>query len=478
MTPTDVVHGAEPVVRAEPVGRAERAFRPAVAVAALVGLALRVVWGRWVARPPQGLVDPARYLGYARAIADGHGFIEPWSGFPTAYYPPGYPWFLGIVTWAGTPLTDDLPLLVAMVQAVLGAASVVLGALVARRLAGPRAGMVAAAGLALYPNLIFHAGAILGETLYITLFLTFLVVGLGRSWPRDLTNRRALAAGVVLGLAVMVRPISLAVLPLVVAVWWWSLRDRGRALRVGGLLVAGVAVCIVPWTIRNAIRLDAFVVLSTNTGDNLCIGHAPDATGAFSADEWCATDHRFLDGPPAEVGADQEKTRRALEAILEDPGREPWLLWRRFWFMWVRDGDHDGVIAVQSYRLDPFLSRSTEARLAYTADVAYWLVLATGLVGTAGLLRRRRPEDVLLVGAAVLTALVPLAFFGDTRFKVPVIPLLIIAAATLVGGRGDDPRARVRAETPEPDGAGSPAPVGEPTGVSRPAAGASPASPG
>jgi hypothetical protein len=239
-----------------------------------------------------------------------------------------------------------------------------------------------------------------------------------------------------------------------------------------------VALCIVPWTIRNAVRLDAFVVLSTNTGDNLCIGHAPDATGAFSADEWCATDHRFLDGPPAEVGADQEKTRRAIEAILEDPGREPWLLWRRFWFMWVRDGDHDGVIAVQSYRLDPFLSRSTESRLAYTADVAYWLVLATGLVGTAGLLRRRRPEDVLLVGAAILTALVPLAFFGDTRFKVPVIPLLIIAAATLVGGRGDDPRARVRAETPQPGGDGSPAPAGERTGVSRPAAGASPASPG
>jgi 4-amino-4-deoxy-L-arabinose transferase-like glycosyltransferase len=459
------------MTRTEPAGGAERAFRPAVAIAALVGLALRVAWGQWVARPPQGLVDPVRYLGYGRAIADGHGFIEPWSGFPTAYYPPGYPWFLGIVTWVGTPFTDDLPLLVAMVQAALGAVTVVVGALVARRIAGPRSGIAAAVGLALYPNLIFHSGAVLGETLYITLFLLFMLVALGRSWPDDLTNRRVLAAGVVLGIDVIVRPISLAVLPVVVGVWWCAIRDRRRVLRAGGLLVAGVALCIVHWTIRNVIRMDAFVLLSTNTGDNLCIGHAPDATGAFSANEWCATDHRFLDGPPAEVGADQEKTSRAIEAILDDPGREPWLLWRRFWFMWVRDGDHDGVIAVQSYRLDPFLDRSTEARLAYTADVAYWLVLATGLAGTAGLVVRRRPEDLFLVGSALMTALVPLAFFGDTRFKVPVIPLLIIAAATLL---------RERQETvggvAAPAGGGPEA--SEPEEVSLPAGGASPASPG
>ena len=436
--------------------RSERFFGRLVGAVALVGLALRVAWGQRVARTPHGMVDPVRYLGYARVIADGHGFIEPWTGLPTAYYPPGYPWFLGIVTWVATPVTSDLPLLIAMAQAVLGAVSVVLGALVARRLAGARAGLAAAAGLALYPNLIFHSGAILGETLYITLFLTFLVVALGRSWPTDLTVRRALVAGLVLGLAVMVRPISLAVVPVVAGVWWWAVPGRKRPARLILALLAGVALCTVPWTVRNAVRMDAFVLLSTNTGDNLCIGHSPHATGAFSADEWCATHHRFLDGPPAEVAADKEKTKRAIEAVLDDPGREPWLVWRRFWFMWVRDGDHDGVIAVQSYRIDPFLSRTTEARLAYIADVAYWAVVAAGLAGTAALMHRRRPEDVLLVGSALMTALVPLMFFGDTRFKVPVVPLLIVAAATMLRDRHQ--------------------PASEP--LSPPAGGASPGSPG
>jgi len=408
-----------------------RRYRLAVGAAVVLGLVLRLVWARWVAREPQGMVDPARYLGYARVIADGRGFIEPWSGFPTAYYPPGYPWFVGVVAWAGSPFTDNLPFLVAVVQAFLSAASVALGAVVARRLAGDRAGIVAAFALAVYPNLIFHSGAILGETLYISLFLGFLAVALGREWPGDLTTRRTFVGGVVLGLAVMVRPISLAVIP-AVALAWWMAGDRRRAARGVVALTVGVALCIIPWTVRNYIRMDSFVLLSTNTGDNLCIGHAPNATGAFGANEWCATDHRFLDGPPAEIGADREKTRRAIDAIVDDPGREPWLVWRRLWFMWIRNGDHDGLIAVQSYLLDPFLARNgTEAKLARVADVAYWVVMGGGLAGLVIASRRRTPEGLLLVGSALMTAVVPLAFFGDSRFKVPVVPLLIIAAATM-----------------------------------------------
>jgi hypothetical protein len=406
-----------------------------VAAAVLIGLGLRLAWGIWVSREPTGLYDPARYLGMAREIAKGHGMVEPMSGHPTAYYPPGYPWFLGIVAWLSKPFTDDVPLVAALVQSVIGAATALLGAVVARRLAGPRAAVAAAFGLALYPNLVFHSGTLLGETLYNGLFLGFLVVLLrGGLGPAD--TRRVAVAGLLLGLAVMVRPISLAIVPVVIGCWWLGHPGRRTLLRGSAVLVGAVALCIVPWTVRNAVRMHELVPLSTNTGDNLCLGHAKGANGAFSARHACDTSYNFLDGPADEVAADREKTRIAVRAVLDDPGREPWLLWRRFWFMWIRDGDHDGVLAAQSYRLDRFLARPTERRLTDTADVAYWAVCATGLAGAVVLVRRRRPEDLLLVGSAVMTALVPLAFFGDSRFKVPVIPLLIIMAATLVGDHG------------------------------------------
>lgn len=363
---------------------------------------------------------------------------------PTAYYPPGYPWFLGIVAIISAPITDHIPTAAAVVQAFLGAATVVLGAIVARRIAGWRAAIAAAWGLALYPNLIFHTAALLGETLYNFLFLAFCVALLGvRPTASPIGARRALGAGVLLGLAVMVRPISLAVIPIVVAWWWWTTHDRKVVLRHGGLLVAAVAACILPWTIRNAIRMDAFIPISTNTGDNLCIGHGPNASGAFMARHDCDTTRSIQEGPAGEVAADKEKTDAAIEGIKAAPGRELWLLWRRIYFMWVRDGDHDGALAVQSYRYDRWIPIATEARLFRVADIAYWFVCATGIAGLVVLVRRRRPEGWFLVGAAVMTALVPLAFFGDSRFKVPVIPLLIIAAACLLG------RARA-AVTPEP----------------------------
>ena len=446
-----------------------RRFWSLVGAAAVVGLIVRIVWVVWVAREPASLYDPARYLGYARAISSGKGYIEPLSGHPTSYYPPGYPWFLGIVAWLAKPFTHDIPLAGGIAQAVLGAATAVLGGQVARRLAGAWAGVAAAVALALYPNLIFHTGALLGETLYDFLFLAFLAIVLGARWSDGISPWRALASGVVLGLAVMVRPISLAIVPVVVLAWWWHqrtvVRDRGgerafvpdspdltvtddaevpaaarvehgtRPLRLGLLsllLVAGVVACIVPWTVRNEIRMHHFVLISTNTGDNFCIGHAEGATGAFGLRKDCLVRYNLLDGPDSEVKADSAKLHAGIDGMKANLGHEPWMTWNRFYVTWIRDGDHDAVNAVQAYRTDRWIAIPTEARLYRVADVAYWFVALVGVAGLVNLVRRRRPEDLLLFGSAVMTAVVPLAFFGDSRFKVPVIPLLIIAAATLL----------------------------------------------
>ena len=168
---------------------------------------------------------------------------------------------------------------------------------------------------------------------------------------------------------------------------------------------AGVLACIVPWTVRNELRLHAFVPISTNTGDNLCIGHADGATGAFAGLPACETEYRFLDGLPAELGSDKAKQRIALRGMADNIDREPWLLWRRTYFMWFRDGDHDGLLAVQSYRQDRWMDLTTEARLLALADWVYWLVGVAGVVGLVQLARRREAESWLLVGSAMVTAL-------------------------------------------------------------------------
>lgn len=406
-----------------------------VGAAVLVGLAVRVVWVAYAARQPVGLYDPARYAGFAAEIAKGHGYVEPLTGKPTAYYPPGYPYFLGIIdaVLRHTPLSDDLVLMAGYGQAVIGAATCAAGAVVARRLLSPAAGAVAAFGLALYPNLVFHSAALLSETLYNFLFLAALAVLCWRPWSEGLSRHRLVGFSVLFAAAVLTRPISVAVLPFLFLAWWVDAGRPVAALRRLGVVVAVLVMVLVPWTIRNAVRMDSFVAVSTNTGDNLCIGHYPDARGAFALTERCRVQHDLIrGGPEGEVRHDHEATSLGLHYLWGHLSREPWLVTQRARYLF--ESDHDGVLAVQSYRADHWMPDGTETMFSRIADAYYAPVALLGAIGLVMMALTRRPERLLLVGASLATVAVPLAFFGDSRFKVPVMPLLTVSAAVLVCG--------------------------------------------
>ena len=62
---------------------------------------------------------------------------------------------------------------------MLSVATIGLVFVLARRLVGPAVGLVAAGIWALWPNLIFHSGIVLTETLFLFLFVVLLIVVLG-----------------------------------------------------------------------------------------------------------------------------------------------------------------------------------------------------------------------------------------------------------------------------------------------------------
>lgn len=407
---------------------------------ALVALAVRVAFVLWASRPPVGIYDPGRYVGYANFIARGEGMIEGFTGEPTAYYPPGYPYFLGAIAWVlkHTPISDDLALAAGLVQAVLGAATVVGVGLVARRLSNPAGGLVAASTAALYPNLVMHTAVLLSETLFIALLIALLVALLpvpeSGPWPADLSLRRLVVASLLLGAAVLVRPVSLPMVGVIGVVWWVATRDGRAALGRTALVGLIVVACVVPWTVRNAVRMDAFVPLSTNTGDNLCIGHAPRATGGFNFRRECDTGEGVQFGTASEVRNDDIKLARGLRFWRENLDREPEVMADRLRFTF-RD-DRDALFALVSYGLDPWLSVDRYELFGDIAQVA-WVFVA--VAGTAGLLRlawSRRPDRLLLVLAVPANLLAPLVFFGDPRFKVPIVPLLCVGVGALAAGRG------------------------------------------
>lgn len=410
-----------------------------IAAAAGVGAVLRVVAVVYAARAPQGLFDPARYAGYAHGIASGDGLVEPLTGEPTAYFPPGYPYFLGAIdTVLGhTPLPDDLALVGGLAQAVLGVLAVVLTGILGRRLASPAAGVVAAAIVAVYPNLVLHTATLLSETLSIAVLLGFLVAlvppGAGR-WPGALDTRRTVAAGVLFGALLLVRPVAAGVVGAAVVAWLVA-GEGWRRTAVRTAVVVGVGLlCLAPWTVRNLVRMDAFVPLSTNTGDNLCIGHAPGASGGFGAPPECDTGTGVQDGPAAEVEANDEKTDRGLRFLREGLADEPGLVVDRFRILVERDDD--ALRAVQSYGADPWAIGDDYAAKARVFDWTWFLVGALGAVGLVRLAWSRRGEQLLLPLATLAVLAAPLVTFADSRFKVPIVPLLAVGAAALVTWSG------------------------------------------
>ena len=419
---------------------------------------LRLIWVAVASREPLGVADPLIYLHSGSSIAAGDGYTSL-LGNPTAYYPPGYPFFVGAVERVATAfgLADHRVLLIGLVQALLG--GVACGALVVagRQLArtgaawrgdrdlGTAIGVGAGLLLALWPNLVLHTAVILSETLFLACLCTLLAAlftwtAARSSDPIGPTRLSAVLVVTCTALCVWIRPQSTLVLvPAVALAWLVAGRGLRDTLRVGGLLVVGVLAAVVPWSIRNLVVMDAFVPLSTNTGDNLCIGFHDGAKGGFAFAEACGTGQRYVDGVDIEVERDAELRGRALDWIVEHPGSLPGLTWGKLRATF--DGDHDGLRAWESYGQDPHLSDGLRTGLRWLSDVYYWVVSLAAIAGAALVVRdrwsgRRGVADrSTLVGlSTVAIALgciaVPALSFGDQRFKIPITAALALLAAS------------------------------------------------
>jgi Dolichyl-phosphate-mannose-protein mannosyltransferase len=399
-----------------------------------VALGLRVGWATQAQQPAE-LRDPVLYMILADNVAAGEGYSygpEADQG-TTAYYPPGYPLALGAAAWLLRLLPGTVSVFDVAVWAnvVLSVATVGLVFVLGRRLAGDRVGLAAAAIWALWPNLVFHTSVVLTETLFLFLLVATLVVALAdRESARAPGVARLVTIGVLFGLTLLVRPVSAVMAPAFL-VLWWSAGVRAALWRLALVGAACVAV-LVPWSVRSSLAMDEPVALSLNVGDNLCLGHNPDADGSFGGldtfGQACFAGEG-LRRPELETRRQSENIDRAVTYIREHPGetlrRTPAKA-----RITLRD-DHDGLDAASDYGSQPVVSSTTYDRLALAADAFYYAVVAAAVVGAVLWLRRPDParRGLFLVVAGLAQLVSPLATFGDPRFKMPLYPTLAICAA-------------------------------------------------
>jgi 4-amino-4-deoxy-L-arabinose transferase-like glycosyltransferase len=392
----------------------------------VLALAARIAWVLYSHRMPVGLHDPVAYDSLALGIADGRGYIGPWTNVPTAYFPPGYPAALAIVyavfgrsaLWGG------------MLNALLGAGTVVITYELARRLLDVRVARVAGLLLAFFPNQVFYTGTLLSEVLFTFLLMTGLLILMAEPWPREgISLRRLALAALFLGAATMVRSVVLIV-PVVLFFYWLRVfPNRARVLAQVGVIILVFAAIIVPWTIRNAVVMHAFVLISTNGGDDFCLGNNEVATGQFVFSGPCYEGYDSnIPKRELEIEGYHEGLRRGAEFIINHPADELGLIFEKAYFLVYIDSD--GLFANESYGSNYFIEKEMRDYLSTAANAYYFVTIGWAGLGLLYWLRRRDPRRTFCLILVACILLPPLAFFGDPRFHFPVIPLVCIVAAT------------------------------------------------
>lgn len=407
--------------------------RPLVAVLGIAVLA-RVVFAAWASRgaPTAAVItDQFMYWFHGQNLAHGRGYVAYLRGTPTAYNPVGWPLMLaGVVAVTGWVGLDRYDVTAAvLLQLVLGVLIVWLVFLLADAALGRRIGLTAAFLVAVWPSQIATVATFSIENAFTASYLAALLVLVRHDWSAGSPSwRRVMAFGFAIGLSSQIRPFSLPMLlavgvALLIAGHGWKAAVRCTAVAAGCALMV-----FVPWTIRNAAQMDAFVPSSTNLGDTMCMSRFPgsDASFAFAVHQWCA------DSTLPEVERNSANIRAALRFVRDHPGEEVQLIGRRFARMMAHD--HITLDEVVNNWGITSSSRTRLPFLAWWSDVYYWSMMALAIPGVAVLARDRRgsPRVGVLACAAVTLLVIPLGLWGAPRFHVPLLPLLAIAAATTV----------------------------------------------
>jgi 4-amino-4-deoxy-L-arabinose transferase-like glycosyltransferase len=234
---------------------------------------------------------------------------------PNTLVTPGLPLFLTAMfgVFGYDPLDPTL-MLIRYSQCFIALGAIWFIYLIGRRLFHPAAGVLAALMAAIYPSYVWSASLILTEVIFLT-SLTALLYYQVRIIQENQT-RDHIAAGILLGITVLIRPntLPLAVVPYVFL--WVQHRKLFLPHVIRG--AAAFSLIMMPWWIRNLITFREFIPVAKGEAGNPFLG---------------GTDPYFrgtIDWPTVqEEGQFAEGMRRIREGLRADP----WL-----WIRWFTVG--------------------------------------------------------------------------------------------------------------------------------------------
>ncbi len=410
--------------------RQDLGFTFAVFVASLLPrLYVAIAWAR------EPVWDGHYYDFGAKRIAAGFGYSDDvviggqtvWH--PWCHYPVGYSGFLALVY----RIFGQGPHVATIANAVVGALLCAVVHRLARFATSPRRARVAAVLAAISPGLIVYSALLMTEPLAAlgVVLAAWLFVRDERTVPRGLLT------GVVVGLAVLVRPQSLLCVPALALLAYGRAPGRGwrrvsASIAPAGLTLATALVVVAPWTARNCRVMDGCALVSTNAGWNLAIGAFPRATGRFET-------LRASDGCPIVTGQVQQDRcwfQEGVGWIAKSPRRWLGLVPDKLSFTFDHESFPMGYLGEADPVTWPEERKAKGRELLSTFHRALLALAALGVVGSP-FARRARPRERAVQGALALAviALALHAFLSDFHPAWPLAIALPLLALLPLPGR-------------------------------------------
>jgi len=412
-------------------------------IALALGLAVRLAILFYTPTLGTPIVDEQHYSRLASNLLAGNGFASG-AGQLTSIRPPLYPGFLAAVWSVAGPLNFQA---VRICQCILALATSALVYLLGARTHGTTVARLGAALCWLYPSLIFFNVLILTETLFTFLLALFLLLAATLvQTPRAAT---AVGCGLALGLAALTRsvlwPLPFLLCPLLAIL----IRERlTRRLVLSALVLAGYAVVVGPWAVRNTRLQGVVTIVDTMGGMNLRMGnyeYTPedrmwDAVSIGGDKSWVYG----LSGPAGQVMTEGKKEKWAQRKALEYMRAHPTVTLRRafikfadFWGL-----EREFIAGVQNGLFGAPLWLSVGG-----APLIIGIYVCVVTVGAAGIWLApsgdKRLQVVLLLPVVFIVAAHTIVF-GHPRYHLPLIPILGLYAAATVTSRIPSPAAASR----------------------------------
>ena len=381
-----------------------------------VALAVRLgVWSQLADHPlfraPQ--LDSLEYVSWASRIAAGD---FRWPVPPS--HGPGYPFFLAGVfrLFAGSLAAASVA------QAVLGALGCVAIAALAGIWFGPLAAWAGGLLLAINGVVAWMDVSILAEGLLL-LLMTGALLCLGKA---PVTPGRAALAGLLTGLAALVRPTALVLLPLLLFTIARRERWKRRGVLIAGFAAGVAGLVLLPVTLANWRASGAPLLVQGHSGFNFFIGNSPAGTGLPTVRPGAGWDRLEADAARHGFRLPSEQDGYFLRKTLAEISARP--------FVWIELLGRKLFWTIQTDEIRDSFSYSffEKASPLLAALPGFGLLFPLALAGIAAS-ARARPRPALLLAVVTATAGTCVLLVTSSRYRLPfVVGLVPFAAAGLV----------------------------------------------